>query len=143
MEDVGRDPEDFDPNILVHATCVRAPVFIGHAEAVNIEFEKPVTDGEARSVLKKAPGVIVVDHRVDEGYVTPLECVGEDAGPARQPDPQGSDRRQRPVAVVRLRQSAQGRRAQRGADRRSAGARLSEIGAGAARSRRLRTGAHS
>jgi aspartate-semialdehyde dehydrogenase len=68
-----------DPNILVHATCVRAPVFIGHAEAVNIEFEKPVTDGEARSVLKKAPGVIVVDHRVDEGYVTPLECVGEDA----------------------------------------------------------------
>jgi len=68
-----------DPNILVHATCVRVPVFISHAEAINIEFEKPIDENEARSVLKKAPGVIVVDHRQDEGYVTPIEAAGEDA----------------------------------------------------------------
>jgi aspartate-semialdehyde dehydrogenase len=68
-----------DPDIEVHATCVRVPVFIGHGEAVNVEFEKPVSEAEARRVLSKAPGVIVVDHRADEGYVTPLEAAGEDA----------------------------------------------------------------
>jgi len=68
-----------DPNILVHATCVRVPVFIGHGEAVNVEFEKPVTAGEARAILRDAPGVEVVDVREDGGYVTPLECAGEDA----------------------------------------------------------------
>jgi aspartate-semialdehyde dehydrogenase len=55
------------------------PVFIGHAEAVNIEFERPITTELARSALRRAPGVIVVDHRADEGYVTPVECAGEDA----------------------------------------------------------------
>jgi len=55
------------------------PVFIGHAEAVNVEFEKPLDEAQARSALKKAPGVIVVDHRADEGYVTPAETAGEDA----------------------------------------------------------------
>ncbi len=68
-----------DPDIQVHATCVRVPVFISHAEAVNVEFENPVDVVEARSLLKKAPGVIVIDHRTDEGYVTPLETAGEDA----------------------------------------------------------------
>jgi aspartate-semialdehyde dehydrogenase len=67
-----------DPDIAVSATCVRVPVFIGHAEALNIEFEGPITEHQAREALKKAPGVSVVDHRVDEGYVTPQEVAGED-----------------------------------------------------------------
>jgi aspartate-semialdehyde dehydrogenase len=68
-----------DPHIAVHATCVRVPVFIGHGEAVNVEFERAVTAGEARAALREAPGVEVVDVREDGGYVTPLECAGEDA----------------------------------------------------------------
>jgi aspartate-semialdehyde dehydrogenase len=68
-----------DPDIAVAATCVRVPVFIGHAEAVNVEFERPITVEEAREALKKASGVSLIDHRVDEGYVTPVECAGEDA----------------------------------------------------------------
>jgi aspartate-semialdehyde dehydrogenase len=68
-----------DPNIAVHATCVRVPVFIGHGEAVTVEFEHPVTAGEARACLREAPGVEVVDVREDGGYVTPLESAGEDA----------------------------------------------------------------
>ncbi len=68
-----------DPKIKVHATCVRTPVFIGHGEAVNVEFERPVTAGEARAILRDAPGVEVVDVREDGGYVTQLECAGEDA----------------------------------------------------------------
>jgi aspartate-semialdehyde dehydrogenase len=68
-----------DPDIQVHATCVRVPVFIGHGEAVSVEFAKPVTVAEARAALRDAPGVSVVDQREDGGYITPLECVGEDA----------------------------------------------------------------
>ena len=67
-----------DPKIKLNATCVRVPVFVGHAEAINIEFAKPISDEEAREALKKAPGVSVIDSRVDEGYVTPAECAGED-----------------------------------------------------------------
>jgi len=67
-----------DPEIAVTATCVRVPVFIGHAEAVNIEFERPISVEAARAALKAAPGLSVVDHRVDEGYVTPQEVAGED-----------------------------------------------------------------
>ena len=67
-----------DPAIAVHATCVRVPVFIGHGEAVNVEFENPVAAGEARAILRDAPGVEVVDVREDGGYVTQLECQGED-----------------------------------------------------------------
>jgi aspartate-semialdehyde dehydrogenase len=67
-----------DPDIRVSATCVRVPVFIGHAEAVTVEFERPLGEDEARSALRAAPGVAVVDHRADEGYVTPTEVVGED-----------------------------------------------------------------
>ena len=68
-----------DPEIEVMATCVRVPVFIGHAEAVHIEFERPIREDEAREVLRKAPGVVVVDKREDGGYVTPIDCAGEDA----------------------------------------------------------------
>ena len=67
-----------DPKIKVTATCVRVPVFIGHAESVNVQFANSVSDDEARKALKKAPGITVLDHRVDEGYVTPAECAGED-----------------------------------------------------------------
>jgi aspartate-semialdehyde dehydrogenase len=67
-----------DPDIQVTATCVRVPVFIGHAEAVNVEFTRPVTVEEARAALKAQTGISVVDHRADEGYVTPAECAGED-----------------------------------------------------------------
>jgi aspartate-semialdehyde dehydrogenase len=68
-----------DPDIQVIATCVRVPVFVGHAESVNIEFEEPITAEKARSILREAPGVLVVDKREDEGYVTPVEAAGEDA----------------------------------------------------------------
>ncbi len=67
-----------DPDIAVTATCVRVPVFIGHAEAINIEFESAISDSQAREALKRAPGISVIDHRVDEGYVTPQEVAGED-----------------------------------------------------------------
>lgn len=66
-----------DPSIRLTATCVRVPVFVGHSEAVNIEFENPITDDEARDILRESPGLLVIDKREDEGYVTPVECVGE------------------------------------------------------------------
>ena len=61
------------------ATCVRVPVFIGHSEAVTVEFERAVTPSEARAVLREAPGVSVMDSRDDGGYITPVECAGEDS----------------------------------------------------------------
>ncbi|MBX3445402.1 MAG: aspartate-semialdehyde dehydrogenase [Parvibaculaceae bacterium] len=66
-----------DPKIRVTATCVRVPVFVGHSEAINIEFERPISDDEARDILREAPGCLVVDKREDGGYVTPIESVGE------------------------------------------------------------------
>jgi len=66
-----------DTKIKLSATCVRVPVFVGHAEAVNIEFEQPITADEARTILREAPGVLVVDKPEDGGYVTPVECVGD------------------------------------------------------------------
>jgi aspartate-semialdehyde dehydrogenase len=68
-----------DPDIQLFATCVRVPVFVGHSEAVNIEFEEPITADKARAILRAAPGVLVVDKREDGGYATPVECAGEDA----------------------------------------------------------------
>ena len=68
-----------DPKIRVHATCVRVPVFVGHGEAVNVEFEEPLSAEEAREILREAPGIMVVDKREDGGYVTPVECVGDSA----------------------------------------------------------------
>jgi aspartate-semialdehyde dehydrogenase len=67
-----------DAGIEVAATCVRVPVFVGHAEAVFIECERPVDEDAAREALRSAPGVALVDNRVDEGYVTPIESAGED-----------------------------------------------------------------
>jgi len=66
-----------DPRIRLTATCVRVPVFVGHSEAVNIEFEKPLSPEEARKILRSAPGVMVVDKREPGGYVTPVEAAGE------------------------------------------------------------------
>ena len=68
-----------DPKIRLTATCVRVPVFIGHSEAVNIEFEKPISAEEAREILRKAPGCLVIDRREAGGYITPHEAAGEDA----------------------------------------------------------------
>ena len=67
------------PDILVAATCVRVPVFIGHSEAITVEFHDPVTVAEARQILREAPGVVVQDTRDDGGYTTSIDCVGEDA----------------------------------------------------------------
>jgi aspartate-semialdehyde dehydrogenase len=66
-----------DPKIKLTATCVRVPVFVGHSEAVNIEFENEISAAQARSILREAPGIMVVDKREDGGYVTPTEVVGE------------------------------------------------------------------
>jgi aspartate-semialdehyde dehydrogenase len=68
-----------DPKIKLTATCVRVPVFIGHSEAVAIEFEKPITPDEARNILRNAPGCLVIDKHEPGGYVTPYESAGEDA----------------------------------------------------------------
>ena len=68
-----------DPKIKLTATCVRVPVFIGHAESVNVEFEEPITVAEAHDILRNAPGCLVVDKHEPGGYVTPYECAGEDA----------------------------------------------------------------
>jgi aspartate-semialdehyde dehydrogenase len=66
-----------DPKIKVTATCVRVPVFVGHSEAINIEFEDFLDEDEARDILRESPGVLVIDKREDGGYVTPIECVGD------------------------------------------------------------------
>ncbi len=66
-----------DPKIKVTATCVRVPVFVGHSEAINIEFEDDLDEAEARELLREAPGVLVIDKREAGGYITPVECVGE------------------------------------------------------------------
>jgi len=68
-----------DPKIKVHATCVRVPVFVGHSESINIEFERELSAEAAQDILREAPGVMLVDKREDGGYVTPIECVGDGA----------------------------------------------------------------
>ena len=68
-----------DPKIKLTATCVRVPVFVGHSEAVNIEFENPITADEARDILRSAPGCLVIDKHEPGGYATPYEAAGEDA----------------------------------------------------------------
>jgi aspartate-semialdehyde dehydrogenase len=67
-----------DPKIKVHATCVRVPTFVGHAEAINLELESPLDDVEARRILSNAPGILVVDQREPGGYITPKESTGQD-----------------------------------------------------------------
>lgn len=66
-----------DPSIKVTATCVRVPVFIGHSEAINLEFEEFLDEDEAREILRESPGVLVVDKREDGGYITPVDCAGD------------------------------------------------------------------
>jgi aspartate-semialdehyde dehydrogenase len=66
-----------DPKIKVTATCVRVPVFVGHSESLNIEFENPISADEAREILRNAPGIMVVDKREPGGYATPVEAAGE------------------------------------------------------------------
>jgi aspartate-semialdehyde dehydrogenase len=66
-----------DPKIKVFATCVRVPVFVGHSEAVHIEFENEISAKKAQSILREAPGIMLVDKREDGGYITPVECVGD------------------------------------------------------------------
>ena len=66
-----------DTKIKVTATCVRVPVFVGHSEAINIEFEDFLDEDEARDILRESPGIMVIDKREDGGYVTPVECVGD------------------------------------------------------------------
>ena len=68
-----------DPKVKVVATCVRVPVFVGHSEAITIEFEKEISAKKAQSILRDAPGVMLIDKREDGGYVTPVECVGDGA----------------------------------------------------------------
>jgi aspartate-semialdehyde dehydrogenase len=68
-----------DPKIKLNATCVRVPVFVGHGEAINIEFEKDISAKQAQDILREAPGVMLVDKREDGGYVTPIECAGDGA----------------------------------------------------------------
>ena len=119
-----------DPKIKVTATCVRVPVFVGHSEAVNIEFEEFLDEDEARDILREAPGVMVIDKREDGGYVTPSR-MRRRLRHLHQPDPAGQHDRQRAEPVVRQRQPAQGRRAQCGADRRDAGQPLPEEGVSA------------
>ncbi|KEP69775.1 aspartate-semialdehyde dehydrogenase [Thioclava sp. BHET1] len=66
-----------DKSIKLTATCVRVPVFVGHAESINIEFEEFLDEDEARDILREAPGIMVIDKREDGGYITPVECVGD------------------------------------------------------------------
>jgi aspartate-semialdehyde dehydrogenase len=66
-----------DPKIKVSATCVRVPVFVGHSEAVNVEFEDEISAAQAQRILRESPGVMLIDKREDGGYVTPVECVGD------------------------------------------------------------------
>ena len=66
-----------DPAIKVTATCVRVPVFVGHSESINIEFEDFLDEHEARDILRESPGIMVIDKREAGGYITPIECVGD------------------------------------------------------------------
>ena len=66
-----------DPDIKLSATVVRVPVFVGHSEAVHVEFENPITPGSARKILRESPGLMLVDNPAEEQYITPIECVGE------------------------------------------------------------------
>src|SRR5690606_3501597 len=68
-----------DPSIKLTVTCVRVPVFVGHSEAVALEFDRPITPDEARAILREAPGVLVVDKQEHDGYVTPVDPAGEHA----------------------------------------------------------------
>jgi aspartate-semialdehyde dehydrogenase len=107
-----------DPKIKLTATSVRVPVFVGHSEAVNIEFENEITADEARELLRESPGIMVIDKHEDGGYATPLDCVGEFATYVSRIR-EDHTIEQRLVALGGERQPAQRRGAQRRADRRA------------------------
>src|SRR3546814_17509450 len=77
ISDWSSDVCSSDLKVKVTATCVRVPVFVGHSEAINIEFENEISAEQAQNILREAPGVMLVDKREDGGYVTPVECVGD------------------------------------------------------------------
>ena len=106
------------PELRIAATCVRVPVPVGHGESVFIETREPITADEVRTLLGSAPGVIVEDDPHAKLYPTP-NARGRHGRGLRRPHPHGSVVRARPGAVDRVRQHPQGRRAQRGADRRA------------------------
>ncbi|MDP3369769.1 MAG: aspartate-semialdehyde dehydrogenase, partial [Brevundimonas sp.] len=68
-----------DENIKLTVTCVRVPVFVGHSESVNLEFDRPISPDEARAILREAPGVMVIDKQEHDGYITPVDAAGEHA----------------------------------------------------------------
>ncbi|MBU3971164.1 MAG: aspartate-semialdehyde dehydrogenase, partial [Alphaproteobacteria bacterium] len=68
-----------DPSIKLTVTCVRVPVFVGHSESVNLEFDRPISPDEARALLRDAPGVMVIDKQEHDGYITPVDAAGEHA----------------------------------------------------------------
>lgn len=68
-----------DPSIKLTVTCVRVPVFVGHSESVNLEFDRPISPDEARAILREAPGVLVIDKQEHDGYITPVDAAGEHA----------------------------------------------------------------
>ena len=68
-----------DPKIKLTATCVRVPVFVGHSEAINIEFEDEISAADAKRILREAPGIMLIDKHEDGGYITPIEAAGDDA----------------------------------------------------------------
>jgi len=68
-----------DPSIKLTVTCVRVPVFVGHSESVNLEFDRPISPDEARAILREAPGVMVIDKQEHDGYITPVDAAGEHA----------------------------------------------------------------
>ena len=85
-----------DPKIKLTATCVRVPVFVGHSEAVSIEFENEISAEQAQDILREAPGIMLVDKREDEGYITPVECatwrlLEREADEQCQQQPRGTD----------------------------------------------------
>ena len=121
------------PKIKLTATCVRVPVFIGHSEAVNIEFVDPISADEAREILRRAPGCLVIDRRETGGYITPARSRGGGRD-LHFANPRRPDNRQRHQPLGGVRQSAQGRGAQCGANRGGAG----RIAAGSSPKRRPR-----
>ncbi len=116
-----------DPTIKVTATCVRVPVFVGHSEAINIEFEEFLDWQEATDILREAPGVLV-DRQARAGRLHHAHRMRRRIRHLCQPHPAGQHDRERPLAVVRVRQPAQGRGAERRADRGSAGQPRAEEG---------------
>ena len=78
QKDFNETKKILDPSINISATCVRTPVFIGHGESINLELDSPLSDEQAKKILSSFEYISVVDYRKDEGYVTPVEVVGED-----------------------------------------------------------------